>query len=265
MFRFFSKLRKQILDQKRFNKYLIYAIGEIFLVVIGILIALQVNNWNVNRQEQIFLNEKLRNQVELLKEDREVLKGGLENMILKIYGIERILKWQGIGHRSFEVWDSFGLYVVPYAPVSNWNKSLPEEKNLDFIEIVILVAGAGELRTLNSIIFDEMVASGTFSKINNDSLRRNLINYYSVWDSEYNRKYNGVLTKFRDHLKTRGILIYDFEEIEDPLSFLTENAETIAALKEIMYESIWMGHLINQNLEQIDWFIDELENEISKM
>ncbi len=39
-----------MLTENNFGKYLIYAIGEIVLVVIGILIALQVNNWNINRQ-----------------------------------------------------------------------------------------------------------------------------------------------------------------------------------------------------------------------
>ncbi|MFC4721239.1 DUF6090 family protein [Geojedonia litorea] len=46
MIKIFRKLRHQLLNQSKFSKYLIYAIGEIILVVIGILIALQINNWN---------------------------------------------------------------------------------------------------------------------------------------------------------------------------------------------------------------------------
>jgi len=49
MIKFFRKIRQQLLTQKKFSKYLIYAIGEIVLVVIGILIALSVNNWNEGR------------------------------------------------------------------------------------------------------------------------------------------------------------------------------------------------------------------------
>jgi hypothetical protein len=45
MIKFFRKIRRQLLSQNRFTKYLLYAIGEIVLVVIGILIALSVNNW----------------------------------------------------------------------------------------------------------------------------------------------------------------------------------------------------------------------------
>ncbi|WP_026952516.1 hypothetical protein [Algoriphagus mannitolivorans] len=46
MISFFRKIRQKLLQQNRVTRYLAYAIGEIFLVVLGILIALQVNNWN---------------------------------------------------------------------------------------------------------------------------------------------------------------------------------------------------------------------------
>ena len=46
MIKFFRKIRKQLLSENKVNKYLLYAVGEIILVVIGILIALQINNLN---------------------------------------------------------------------------------------------------------------------------------------------------------------------------------------------------------------------------
>ena len=49
MLRFFRQIRQRLLTNNKFSKYLLYAVGEILLVVIGILIALQVNNWNENR------------------------------------------------------------------------------------------------------------------------------------------------------------------------------------------------------------------------
>ncbi len=52
MIRFFRNLRRRLLSENSFRNYLLYAIGEIILVVIGILIALQVNNWNSERQER---------------------------------------------------------------------------------------------------------------------------------------------------------------------------------------------------------------------
>ncbi|MCO5726079.1 DUF6090 family protein [Robiginitalea marina] len=52
MFRFFRKLRQNLLAQNRVTRYLLYAVGEIVLVVIGILIALQVDTWNQWRKER---------------------------------------------------------------------------------------------------------------------------------------------------------------------------------------------------------------------
>jgi hypothetical protein len=51
MIKFFRKIRQRLLSESKFSKYLLYAIGEIVLVVIGILIALQINNWNEQRKE----------------------------------------------------------------------------------------------------------------------------------------------------------------------------------------------------------------------
>ena len=68
MIKFFRKIRQKLLSEDKFSKYLLYAIGEIILVVIGILIALQINNWNQNR-----LNKQLESQYyeRLLEDVRE--------------------------------------------------------------------------------------------------------------------------------------------------------------------------------------------------
>ncbi len=52
MIRFFRTLRQNLLAENRLGRYLLYGIGEIVLVVIGILIALQINTWNENRNRQ---------------------------------------------------------------------------------------------------------------------------------------------------------------------------------------------------------------------
>ena len=49
MIKFFRGIRKKLISENMVNKYLLYAIGEIVLVVLGILIALQINNWNNER------------------------------------------------------------------------------------------------------------------------------------------------------------------------------------------------------------------------
>ena len=58
-----------MLTENKFSKYLIYAIGEIILVVIGILIALQINNWNELRKDNITEKEILITQLREMLED----------------------------------------------------------------------------------------------------------------------------------------------------------------------------------------------------
>ncbi|WP_229741435.1 DUF6090 family protein, partial [Planktosalinus lacus] len=57
MIKFFRNIRKNLLNEGKTTKYFKYAIGEIILVVIGILIALQINNWN-ERENSISQAEK---------------------------------------------------------------------------------------------------------------------------------------------------------------------------------------------------------------
>ena len=77
MIRFFRHIRKKLIEQDNARKYLLYAIGEILLVVIGILIALQVNNWNeeriINNQLETYYGQ-IRNEIssDLDRVDRQI-------------------------------------------------------------------------------------------------------------------------------------------------------------------------------------------------
>lgn len=67
MIKFFRNIRRKMVAQSRFRNYMLYALGEIILVVIGILMALQINNWNdLNKQER-----KEQQTLENLKKDFE--------------------------------------------------------------------------------------------------------------------------------------------------------------------------------------------------
>lgn len=60
MLKFFRTIRRRLLESGSLKKYLVYAIGEILLVVIGILIALQINNWNEDRKAKANEREYLK-------------------------------------------------------------------------------------------------------------------------------------------------------------------------------------------------------------
>ena len=74
MIKFFRKIRQKLLSEGKTSKYFKYAIGEIILVMIGILLALQVNNWNNSRIEQNEEKEVIAKIHTDFKENKKVLK-----------------------------------------------------------------------------------------------------------------------------------------------------------------------------------------------
>jgi len=71
LIKFYRKIRQKMLTENKFSKYLLYAVGEIVLVVIGILIALQINNWNESRKQSISENAFITSVKKDLKEDKD--------------------------------------------------------------------------------------------------------------------------------------------------------------------------------------------------
>ncbi len=87
MINFFRGLRRRLLAENKVTRYLLYAIGEIVLVVIGILIALQINNWNQDRLNRIEERNYYRNIKRQLVEDQQGINGSMDynNMFLEQY------------------------------------------------------------------------------------------------------------------------------------------------------------------------------------
>ncbi|WP_040253141.1 DUF6090 family protein [Psychroserpens mesophilus] len=78
MIKFFRKIRQHVLSEGKFGTYFKYAIGEIILVVIGILIALQLNDWNDSRKQVALENEYYCRLLEDAKLDKEQIAHLLE-------------------------------------------------------------------------------------------------------------------------------------------------------------------------------------------
>lgn len=134
MIKFFRHIRKSLFEQNKIGKYFKYVIGEILLVVIGILIALQINNWNDLRknknyeQEILFLiNQNLKNDsialsTELFKSKeatklanqllKQVEKGDFNDSINNYLG--KIISFEMFKSQSsaFEILKSKGIDVI---------------------------------------------------------------------------------------------------------------------------------------------------------
>jgi hypothetical protein len=122
MISFFRRLRQRLLNENSLSKYLLYATGEILLVVIGILIALQINTWNEERigrrVEDSFFKDLLLD----LEKDEEKLLFYEEFHARRIEYLDTLLTYVRDPNRSMAL-EKFGRYVEPlfYSvnPVSN--------------------------------------------------------------------------------------------------------------------------------------------------
>lgn len=156
MIGFFRKIRKQFADDNKPLKYLRYAIGEIVLVVIGILIALQLNNINENRK--------------LKGEEMKILKNFHSNLQEDLSLIENNI-------RSFKTAKNSVNVLLKHM-----------EQNLPYVDTLACHFGNTTFifsPGINQGVFESMT-SADFNIITNDSLKNDITLYYSYVKNEFN-------------------------------------------------------------------------------
>ncbi|MDT0558338.1 DUF6090 family protein [Ichthyenterobacterium sp. W332] len=100
MIKFFRKIRYDLMEKNKTGKYFKYAIGEIVLVVIGILIALQINTWNENRKNHKYEREVLLLINQNLKNDSIALSNELYNSNESNVLTGKLLEQLSLGNHS---------------------------------------------------------------------------------------------------------------------------------------------------------------------
>lgn len=155
MIKFFRRIRQQLLTENKFPKYLLYAIGEIVLVVIGILIAVQVNNWNIDKNNRKIEGEYLTNLVNDLNDQLNLINDQ------KLHENDRLTKCEK------------ALKLIQEYPV-----------NIEELGNQVLIIGRKTF-IVPKASFEEIKNSGNLSLINNE-LRNEIMKYYQY--SEYIEK-----------------------------------------------------------------------------
>lgn len=193
MLRFFRHLRIKLMEQNKIQTYLFYALGEIVLVVIGILIALQINNWNEERKTRVLEQQLLSSLLDEFEANFEILD---QTVSLNEYVIEKSIglgKFTGpnLGDFDEEELSSFMVDVFKYEP-----RYVPNQGTVN-----------------------EIISSGRLSVISDPELRKAI----SAWQSELESVKNQ-----EDYVVERRDLAHDFflqegnfrrhlDMIEDPL------------------------------------------------
>ena len=177
MIHFFRRIRQGLINKERAGKYLLYAVGEILLVMIGILLALQVNNWNDARNQNIklkVLKGNLLNEVQTHLEDFEFY---IEKARIQVDGISALMKMMGrpIDNENRAALDSLiYLSLRDYQPSLSLNQ-LKEAKNIGSIG---LIKNDSLRNALNDLIYLDSETQKRISMINDDNNNAFLPFYY---------------------------------------------------------------------------------------
>ena len=145
MKRIFGRIRLSLFNQSKIGKYLGYAFGEIILVVIGILIALQINNWNENRKSKQELDRIYLSIIDEIDNDVQILNEYLPIFEWKVNTLTRILN----GAYSAEDWINNDSLYRSFSSYPDFAIS-QEKSNL----LKTKVALDQESRDLNNLIAD---------------------------------------------------------------------------------------------------------------
>jgi len=153
MIKFFRHIRQSLINENKMGKYFKYAIGEILLVVIGILIALQINNWNQQRlnakKERIMLSEIKEN----LNEDLQSVDNILEFNVLKKKVIDSAYIYLHMMNENPQLGREF-------------SQLMPTITNYQFFEPTM-------------VAFNNLTSTGKIDIFQSDELRKKISAYYS--------------------------------------------------------------------------------------
>ncbi|MCF1190668.1 DUF6090 family protein [Mangrovimonas sp. AS39] len=205
MISFFRRIRRTQVSESRFGKYLLYAIGEIILVVIGILIALQINEWN---------NERHRKETEatLIKQ----LKNDLETSAMELEDITAFYLKRAQASAAVER--------------AFWKKGTPPDSIID------LLGSPARSRIYSPVLGTarSLINSGKIDILSSDSLKNGLISYLEKVDyllkdiSRYEETYYREAVKSFHNILTSVLWTESLPEIQKRIE---ENRDTIMQRK----------------------------------
>lgn len=235
-------MRHSLINQNQMGKYFKYAIGEIILVVIGILIALQINNWNENQKSHV------REQTYL-----ESLLDDMENNLVEIHdditSNERVIK----------ACDSLLLL----ANLGNYT-TLED----DTMEALVISLGNYSKLQLEQGTIEEIMSSGSLQTIRNKDLRGYLVDWnrnfieikeMEIFARQFQEKYLSILDTFLPYYKFEYVDVKYTDSVRETYFNHLELLNTIGNIR-------FVAHRLNENYKEkvteIEILIEKLESEL---
>ncbi|NER17444.1 DUF6090 family protein [Spongiivirga citrea] len=206
MVKIFRRIRQQLLSEGKASRYFLYAIGEIVLVVIGILIALQINNYSQLQKERNL--------------ERSLLNSLSSDVNLDVLQIE------GNTRQSNERLSRLDSLIQTLGAAQEINITDFIRSSYDFV--------IDNYFKCNSGVFDEAVSSGKMSYIQNEKLRQNIFDYYRTAKDSYT---DGTTRQITDEVIT-PLMVESLFLNREGFSILAMDVQHISSLNELNLESL---------------------------
>jgi hypothetical protein len=236
---FFRNIRRGLLNKRMLSKYTIYALGEILLVVAGILIALQVNNWNEGRKER-------NKEIALLSEIRE-------NLLITRSDIEKSLK---LNYRNLKLYRY--LDSVVHNDLKYTTRMDTAFGHLPYWDTPYLTETAYQNMKNTDI---NIIRNDTLRQLIVDVHENNLVRIKNDWDRwEWDINQSIVMPFFADHIKGSMEDRYiarpnNFEELK--------NNEIFSNILSILFRTrIWGIMAMEEAVKKIDSVIERINGEL---
>lgn len=242
MIKFFRHIRKSLLEQNKMGKYFKYAFGEIILVVIGILIALQINNWNEQHKKERLKNEYVVSLInDYTKDTIQINKRLLRNK-QRLKRIDIIYDSIAISHKNdfkniIEIYSnsSAGVRIINVYNTNSFNL-LISSGNIDLFDKNLRV----ELMELNRLqLYEKTVQS---------SNSRYLLKYIENLGLKYPQRFGRLKSEVINTSLWKNI---NTDELpKDLTNFLNQESYTISRYIELTEDVLNQTELVLKKLHQ---------------
>ena len=216
MIKFFRRIRQKLINKGNLRRYLFYAIGEILLVVLGILIALQINNWNTKQFDKNKERGYIEDIITDLSRDTSFIGSNFLNIIER-----KKVALRNVKNHLIETPSKFDTLIL-----------------LKEVGLAGLY-GKREL-LLNNSTYVELISTGNFRVISDKELRKKIINYYKLCDI--------MLVTIKQQRTNYPDFVNSIRAFNPKQPNLIEEADKIFAIESIQLKNEEFHRLLNQEL-----------------
>jgi hypothetical protein len=221
MIKFFNKTRQKALSDNKATRYLLYAIGEIVLVVIGILIALSINNWNEQKLNEKFEQKMLIELKTSIAKDVSLFESLIQRLDRKDLNLNNLLDFK-LNKKQFD--------------------EAQIDHNIGGVGIGIQLSyDVGPYETIKALGLD---------KIKTDTLRSSIIRYFEVginrtvgFLKSINEKYEPNKTRLSKDIQDRGLTAFTFIKNTDDTYTLRRQSKFREMIDSKTFENLIINEM----------------------